>query len=45
MLTWANGLQSVLEEENEERLANPEIGKVWEEEDGPVDFTPVANGY
>ena len=34
-----------LEEENEERLANPEIGKVWEEEDGPVDFTPVANGY
>lgn len=31
-----------LAEENENRLNNPEIGKVWEEENGdPVDFTPV----
>lgn len=31
-----------LAKENAERLADPEIGKVWEEEDGTeVDFTPV----
>ncbi len=32
-----------LQEENEERLADPEIGDVWREANGePVDFTPLS---
>lgn len=42
----SNWFAEKLSEENEERLADPEIGDVWREANGePVDFTPLSYGY